>query len=128
MPYALFCQEARLSKAYPTEADVWERARQSGLLVDVASKDDETTPRPVFENDYEIRPCPPDLQQDLAENLAEVEWLAETDLGGDSGQVVLTKPSAAGRRSPAAGKRAVAMWILSGVKAGWQHGRHRDRI
>ena len=34
MPYALFCHEAKLSKAYPTEADVWKLARQSGLVVD----------------------------------------------------------------------------------------------
>ena len=32
MPYALFCNEAKLSKAYPTEADVWKLARQSGLV------------------------------------------------------------------------------------------------
>ena len=28
MPYALFSNDAKLSKAYPTEADVWKRARQ----------------------------------------------------------------------------------------------------
>ena len=37
MPYALFCHEAKLSKTYPTEADVWRLARQSGLVVDAAS-------------------------------------------------------------------------------------------
>ena len=31
MPYALFCNEAKLSKAYPTEADVWKIAQRSGL-------------------------------------------------------------------------------------------------
>ena len=30
MPYALFSNEAKLSKAYPTEADVWKVARKSG--------------------------------------------------------------------------------------------------
>ena len=133
MPYALFCHEAKLSKAYPTEADVWERARQSGLLVDVASGDNEATPRSVFENDYEIRPCPPDPQEDLAEDHAEAEWRAETDFmpfwaGRGSGQVVLTNASATGPRSAAAWKRAVAMRVLSGVKAGWMRGQHRDRI
>jgi len=130
MPYALFCHEARLSKAYPTEADVLKLARQSGLLVDVASGDDEVTLRAVFENDYEIRPCRPDSQEDLAENQAESEWQAETDFmpfwaGGGSGRLVLSAPSP---RSAAAWKRAVAMRVLSGVKAGWRHGRHRDRI
>ena len=38
MPYALFSNDARLSKAYPTEADVWKVAGTSGLVVDVATK------------------------------------------------------------------------------------------
>ena len=37
MPYALFSNEAKLSKAYPTEADVWKIAQKSGLVVDVVS-------------------------------------------------------------------------------------------
>ena len=39
MPYALFCSDAKLSKAYPTEADVWKVAQNSGLVVDVVSED-----------------------------------------------------------------------------------------
>src|SRR3981189_2956908 len=31
MPYALFSNEAKLSKAYPPEADVWRHARLTGL-------------------------------------------------------------------------------------------------
>jgi len=126
MPYALFCHEARLSKVYPTEADVLKRAGESGLLVDVASGDHEATPRPVFENDYEIRPCRPDPQEDPAENQAEAEWQAQTDFmpfcaGAGSGQLVLTNVSAPSPRSAAAWKRVV-------FKAGWRHGRHRSRI
>ena len=60
MPYALFSKEAKLSKAYPTEADVWKHARQSGLVVDVVSEDDKPAPRPVLDNDYEIKPCWPE--------------------------------------------------------------------
>ena len=60
MPYALFCNEAKLSKTYPTEADVWKQARQSGLVADVVSEKERPSPRPVLDNDYEIRPCPPD--------------------------------------------------------------------
>ena len=135
MPYALFCHEAKLSKAYPTEADVWERARQSGLLVEMASGDNEATPRSGFENDYEIRPCPPDPLEDLAGNQAETEWRAETDFmprwaGGDGGQVALTNARAPGPRSAAAWKRTMAMRVrvFSGVKAGWRRGWYRDRI
>jgi hypothetical protein len=66
MPYALFCHEARLSKAYPTEADVWKLARQSGLVVDAVSDEEKPAPRPVLDNDYEIRPCRPEPQEDPA--------------------------------------------------------------
>jgi hypothetical protein len=73
MPYALFCNDARLSKAYPTEADVWNEARKSGLVVDIASDEEMPAPRPVLENDYEIRPCRPDPHEDPARNKAEAE-------------------------------------------------------
>jgi hypothetical protein len=66
MPYALFCNEARLSKTYPTEADVWKLARQSGLVVDPVSENAEPAARPVLDNDYEIKPCRPDPQEDPA--------------------------------------------------------------
>lgn len=57
MPYALFCDDAKLSKSYPTEADVWKLARDSGLVTDVEAKNAQPTPRRVLDNDYEIRPC-----------------------------------------------------------------------
>jgi hypothetical protein len=67
MPYALFCNEAKLSKTYPTEADVWKLARHSGLVVGAADRE------PSLDNDYEIKPCRPDPQEDPAENQAEAE-------------------------------------------------------
>ncbi|WP_291684194.1 hypothetical protein [Bradyrhizobium sp.] len=79
MPYALFSNEAKLSKAYPTEADVWKLARKSGLVVDVASEDDKPAPRPVLDNDYEIRRCRPDPQEDPAKNQAEAEREEDMD-------------------------------------------------
>lgn len=79
MPYALFCNEAKLSKAYPTEADVWKHARNSGLVVDVDTDEDRPTPRPVLDNDYEIRPCLPDPHEDPARNQAEAEREAEIE-------------------------------------------------
>ena len=78
MPYALFCNEARLSHAYPTEADVWKLARESGLVVDTATVDDRPT-SPALENDYEIRPCQADPQEDPKRNQADAE--RETSLG-----------------------------------------------
>ena len=67
MPYALFCNEARLSKTYPTEADVWKLARQSGLVVDAVSEEEKPAPRPVLDNDYEIRPAGRIRRKTLAE-------------------------------------------------------------
>ena len=80
MPYALFCNEAKLSKTYPTEADVWKLARQSGLVVDTATESDRPAPRPVLDNDYEIRSCRPDPQEDPAKNQADAEREAEQEL------------------------------------------------
>jgi hypothetical protein len=40
MPYALFSNDAKLSKAYPTEADVWKVASKSGLVVDVSNDEE----------------------------------------------------------------------------------------
>ena len=79
MPYALFSNDAKLSKAYPTEADVWKHARLSGLVIDVASDEDKAAPHPVLDNDYEIKPCRPDPQEDPAKNQAEAEREAELE-------------------------------------------------
>ena len=73
MPYALFCNDARLSRAYPTEADVWKLARKSGLVVEAVSGDDKPGPHPILENDYEIRPCRADPQEDPVRNRADAE-------------------------------------------------------
>jgi hypothetical protein len=73
MPYALFSKDDKLSKAYPTEADVWKHARKSGLVVDAASKAENEAPRPVLENDYEIKPCRADPHADPAKNQADAE-------------------------------------------------------
>ena len=80
MSYALFCHEAKLSKAYPTEADVWKLARQSGLVVDTVSEHGEPMPLPMLDNDYEIRPCRPEPHEDPAENKAEADREAELEV------------------------------------------------
>ena len=73
MPYALFCHEAKLSKAYPTEADVWKHAQESGLVVDVVSEEDTPAARPVLENDYQVRSCQADPQENPEKNQADAE-------------------------------------------------------
>jgi hypothetical protein len=80
MPYALFCNEAKLSKTYPTEADVWKVARQSGLVIDNAFREGRQAKRPVLDNDYEIRPCRPEPQEDPLQNKADAERQAQREL------------------------------------------------
>ena len=66
-----------------TEADVWKIARRSGLGVDVVSDDAVPGPRPVLDNDYEIRPCQCEGNEDPARNKADAERQArlEPELG-----------------------------------------------
>ncbi|GLH77803.1 hypothetical protein SSBR45G_27110 [Bradyrhizobium sp. SSBR45G] len=73
MPYALFCNEAKLSKTYPTEADVWRLARQSGLVVDVMINARRAGGHLQLDNDYEIRPCAAEPEEDPWQNRAEAE-------------------------------------------------------
>jgi len=80
MPYALFSNEAKLSKTYPTEADVWKQARLCGLVVDTASDKENAAPRPVLDHDYEIRRCRPDPGEDPARNKADAERDAGLEL------------------------------------------------
>ena len=49
-------------------------------MVDAVSEEDKPAPRPVLDNDYEIRPCRPDPQEDPAKNQAEAEREAEHEL------------------------------------------------
>ena len=79
MPYALFSEGAKISKSYPTEADVWKFARRSGLVVDVATGEDKPIPHPVLDNDYEIRPCPAEPQEDAEQNRADAERAADRE-------------------------------------------------
>ena len=92
MPYALFSRDAKLSNAYPTEADVWKLARRSGLVVDAASADRKAGPRPVLDNDYEIRPCRPDPQEDPARNQADAEREAEREFQLSSSELDSPRP------------------------------------
>jgi hypothetical protein len=80
MPYALFSNDAKLSKAYPTAADVWKIARNSGLVVDVVSPGDRHAPHPVLDQDYEIKPCQLEPHEDPARNKADAEHDAQTEL------------------------------------------------
>ncbi len=60
MPYALFTHDEQISKAYRTWQEVWQKADEAGLVIEVSPKgDDEKTER-MLDADYSIKPCPPD--------------------------------------------------------------------
>ena len=80
MPFALFCNEAQISKAYPSEADVWKIAQTSGLVVDVAADEERPGPKRVLDNDYEIRPCPTVPGEDPAQNKADAERQSRSEI------------------------------------------------
>jgi hypothetical protein len=54
MPYALFENEAKLSRAFPTQTDVWRCAEDCGLVVDDGRGEQR------LDDGYAIKPCPPD--------------------------------------------------------------------
>lgn len=80
MPYALFCNDAQISKAYPSESDVWKIAQRSGLVVDISADDEGHGPRRVLDNDYEIKPCRAARGEDPAKNKAEADRQSRLEL------------------------------------------------
>ena len=49
-------------------------------MVDAVSDEEKPQPRPVLDNDYEIKPCQPDPEEDPARNKAEAERDARSEL------------------------------------------------
>lgn len=60
MPYALFCQDSKISRAFPSEADVWKHASENGLVVDLSADEDDAAPERVLDNGYTIHKCEAD--------------------------------------------------------------------
>ncbi len=84
MPYALFCDDARISKTYPTEAQVWTHAKESGLVVEAVTGDDVPAPRRILDNGYEIRACPPDPGENPESNEREAHAARDYQLPQDA--------------------------------------------
>jgi hypothetical protein len=58
MPYALFENEFRLSRTFPTPTDVWRCAEDCGLVVDDGHGDQR------LDDGYSIKPCTPEPADD----------------------------------------------------------------
>ena len=53
-------------------------------MIDAVSEEKKPVPRPVLDNDYEIKPCRPDPQEDPVKNQADAEREAEQEFHLDS--------------------------------------------
>ncbi|MET0721596.1 MAG: hypothetical protein ABWY64_12260 [Tardiphaga sp.] len=62
MSYALFANDVKVSRAFPTKSDVWQHAADSGLVMEVGSRE-EDPPRRVLDMGYAIHECQPDLSE-----------------------------------------------------------------
>lgn len=78
MPYALFCGDAKISKAYPTETDVWEHATENDLVVDAAADEDKPAPKRVLDKGYAIRSCEPDPAEKHAPGATDIKLAARS--------------------------------------------------
>lgn len=60
MPYALFVEDHQISRALPTEHDVWHYADDAGLVVDALIQDETGKPERILEQGYSIRQAEPE--------------------------------------------------------------------
>jgi len=68
MAYAVFKDDQKLSRTFPTEKEALKKADEAGLV-------DNTEGTPVLENDLTIKPCAPDPERRSDEDL---DWTPDT--------------------------------------------------
>lgn len=105
MPYALFTNNEQISKAYKTEHEVWKKADEAGLVVDVASQEEKQHPQRVLDEDYCIKPCPADADH--------ADFVPEQD----SNQHVLRQATRSHVRTGRQTKRHVLTPVLTSAKS-----------
>jgi hypothetical protein len=67
MPYALFANATKVSKAFASKSAVWRHAEESGLVTEVGLGE-EDPPRRILDMDYSIRECAPDPSEKTSEH------------------------------------------------------------
>jgi len=67
MPYALFANATKVSRAFASKSDVWRHAEESGLVTEVGLGE-EDPPRRILDMDYAIRECVPDPSEKTSEH------------------------------------------------------------
>jgi len=73
MPYALFANAVKISKAFPAKSDVWHHAEEAGLVTELGLGE-EDPPRRILDMGYAIRECPADSAE------AHVGGMSEDDI------------------------------------------------
>jgi len=68
MPYALFTNGEQISKAYRSREEVWKKAEEAGLVVDLPSEEEKKKPKQVLDEGYHIQPCQPDQAIETSAN------------------------------------------------------------
>jgi hypothetical protein len=69
MAFAVFKDNEKLSRTFPTREETLRKADEAGLVEQPEGK-------PVLENDLTIKPCPPDPERKSDEDL---DWLPKKD-------------------------------------------------
>lgn len=93
MPYALFANSTKVSKAYPSKSDVWRHAEESGLVTDVGLGE-EDPPRRILDMDYAIHECAPDLAEQPAKSTSIDSDMSEHDIAQMIATCSVNRPSA----------------------------------
>ena len=62
MAYALFRDNAKLSRTFPTREEALKKADEAGLV-------DNTEGKPALEDDLTVKPCAPDPERKSDEDL-----------------------------------------------------------
>ena len=73
MSYALFANDIKVSRAFPSKSEVWQHATDSGLVMELSSRE-EDPPRRVLDMGYAIHECPSDqAETSTAPGMSEYE-------------------------------------------------------
>ena len=73
MPYALFTNGEQISKAYRSREEVWKKAEEAGLVVDLPSEEEKKKPKQVLDEGYHIHACQPDQADDVPDRASNAE-------------------------------------------------------
>lgn len=88
MPYALFANATKVSKAFAHKSDVWRHAEESGLVTEVGLGE-EDPPRRILDMDYTIETCAPDPAEHSSEH-----GMSEHDIAQMIAACQVNRPSA----------------------------------